>query len=200
MNTIDKAIINRYHEMRVNEHGKGTIKALGWLDDNSQLLRFAMLAGIGDMNGRLVLDAGCGHGDLRAYLGEKYPNLQYAGLDQSEQFLAIAAKRYAHLPGTVFYLGDFFTSQLPAADYVLVSGSLNYRSSDPDFIYKMITKFYGACEVAFGFNLLNKINDPGGILVAYNIDDIMRHCRSLCNNLVLHDDYCDGDFTVWMYK
>jgi len=200
MNIIDKAIINRYHAMRVKENGEGTTKALGWFDDHIQLVRFGMLAGIGDMNGCLVLDVGCGHGDLRAYLGEKYPTLKYAGIDQSEPFLAIATERYAHLPDTKFYLGDFFSAPLPPADYVLLSGSLNYRSSDPEFIYKMITKLFNTCQIAFGFNLLNKINDPGGILVAYDVAAIMQHCQALSNTLILHNEYCDGDFTVWMYK
>lgn len=199
MNIIDKAVMNSYHDMRVKEFGEGTVEALGWLDKSSQLSRFSMLAGIGDMNNHSVLDVGCGHGDLRAYLGSQYPLLHYSGLDQAGAFLAVASERY-QLPNTTFLMGDFFTAELPHADYVLLSGSLNYKSSDPDFIYKMITKLFNACEMACGFNLLSKINDPGGILMAYDPDKIMSYCRTLTNNLVLHNQYCDGDFTVWMYR
>lgn len=191
--------MNSYHDMRVKEFGEGTVEALGWLDKTSQLSRFSMLAGIGDMNNYSVLDVGCGHGDLRAYLGTQYPLLNYSGIDQAGAFLAIASERY-QLPNTTFFLGDFFTAELPHADYVLLSGSLNYKSSDPDFIYKMISKLFNACEIACGFNLLSKINDPGGILMAYDPDRIMNHCHTLTNNVVLHNQYCDGDFTVWMYQ
>lgn len=191
--------MNSYHEMRVKDFGAGTPEALGWLDKTSQSTRFFMLADIGDLNGRSVLDVGCGYGDLRGFLGTQYPFLHYKGIDQSESFLAIAAERY-DLPNTTFLLGDFVNGDLPPADYVLVSGSLNYRSSDPDFIYKMITKLFNTCQIAFGFNLLSKINDPSGLLVAYDIDKIMNHCLTLSNNVVLQDQYCDGDFTVWMYR
>jgi len=199
MNIIDKAVMNSYHNMRVKEFGEGTVEALGWLDKTSQLSRFAMLAGIGDLNNHSILDVGCGYGDLRGYLGERYPSLHYAGIDQAGPFLAVAAERY-QLPNTTFLMGDFFNAELPTADYVLLSGSLNYRSSDPDFIYKMITKLFNASQIACGFNLLSKINDPGGILVAYDIDKIMNHCLTLTDKVVLQDQYCDGDFTVWMYR
>jgi len=191
-------MIRRFHEMRAKENGEGTARALGYRHDDDQLIRFAMLAGIGDINDCSVLDAGCGHGDLRGYLNDKYPRLSYTGIDQSESFLAIASERYAHLPETAFYLGDFCNAELPPADYVLASGSLNYHSSEPGFICNTITKLYHTSRVAFGFNLLSKI-DPGGILVAYDADNIVQHCHTLTPKVVLHDNYLEGDFTVWMY-
>ena len=200
MNIIDKTVIKRFHEMRAQEFGEGTSQALGWHNDESQLLRFAKLAGIGDMNNRSVLDVGCGYGDLSAYLIDKYPQLQYAGIDQVEAFLAIASARYAHLPNATFYSGDCSVADLPATDYVLACGSLNYHTTEPGFIYKMITRLFNTSRIAFGFNLLSKVNTPGGILTAYNTDDIMQHCQTLSNRVILQDDYCDGDYTVWMYK
>ena len=186
--------------MRVQEFGEGTSQALGWHNDESQLLRFTMLAGIGDMNNHSVLDVGCGYGDLSAYLIDKYPQLQYSGIDQVEEFLAVASAKYGHFPNTTFYLGDCSVADLPAADYVLACGSLNYHSSEPDFIYKMITRLFNTSLVAFGFNLLSKVKTPGGILVAYDTDNIMQHCRTLSSKVILQDKYCDGDYTVWMYK
>ncbi len=200
MNIIDKTVIKLYHEMRAKEFGEGTSQALGWHNDEGQLLRFAMLAGIGDMNNCSVLDIGCGHGDLSAYLVDKYPTLKYSGIDQVEEILAIASARYAHLPQTSFYMGDFSVAELPAADYVLASGSLNYHSGEPDFIYKMISCLFNASRIAFGFNLLSKMNDPGGVLVSYDVYNIMKYCYTLSNKVILQDNYCDGDYTVWMYK
>lgn len=200
MNIIDKTIIKRFHEMRTQEFGEGTSQALGWPDDDSQLLRFNMLAGIGDMNGHSVLDVGCGYGDLSAYLIGKYPRLKYAGIDQVEMFLSVAADRYANPPQISFYSGDITVAELPVTDYVLACGSLSYRTSDPNFIYKMIAKLFNTSRIAFGFNLLSKVKTPGGILMAYDPEVITEHCRTLTSNVLLHNNYCDGDFTVWMYK
>jgi trans-aconitate methyltransferase len=200
MNLIDRAGIKRYHDWHVEEHGEGTIRALGWRHSEDQLVRYSILAKIGDMNDHSVLDIGCGHGDLRAYLAERYPRLHYSGIDQIESFLAIAADRHGHLPNTTFYQGDCYTADLPHADYVLVCGSLNYHSSEKDYVYKMITRLFNTCQVALGFNLLSNVDAPGGILVTYDAGAIMRYCRTLTDKVILLDDYFDGDFTVWMYK
>jgi len=200
MSSTDRIIVNRYHEMAIRAHGASSVGALGWLDSESQLSRFEMLAGIGDMNNRSVLDAGCGHGDLFAFLSEKYRLGQYTGIDHSETFVITAIKKYGKHPQVCFQLADFDTDELPEADYVLLSGSLNYRNSDPGFIYKMIAKLFAACKIAMGFNLLNDVYDPIGILVAYNMEAINDYCRTLTGNTILHKDYTQGDFTIWMYK
>jgi len=186
--------------MAIRAHGASSVGALGWLDSESQLSRFEMLAGIGDMNNRSVLDAGCGHGDLFAFLSKQYRLGHYTGIDHSEIFVNTAIKKYGGHPQVSFQLADFDTDELPEADYVLLSGSLNYRNSDPGFIYKMIAKLFAACKIAMGFNLLNDVYDPIGILVAYNMEAINEYCRTLTSNTILHKDYTQGDFTIWMYK
>jgi SAM-dependent methyltransferase len=200
MNFFNRLRIKQYHRWHTAEHGAGTVEALGWRHNEDQLARFAMLALIGDMNGCSVLDAGCGYGDLRGYLGNIYPRVKYTGIDQIGSFLATAIKRNADLPDTKFYKANFCTDNLPPADYVLACGSLNYYSSDRDFIYKTIGKLFGACHIALGFNLLSKIEGPPGILVAYDPDVIVQYCRSLTVSVILRQDYFEGDFTIFMYR
>lgn len=127
MGLIDWANIYRFNQFCLKEHGEGSIRSLGWRNDHSQLSRFAALAGIGDMSGCSVLDIGCGYGDLRAYLGERYHDIVYTGIDQMEEFLAVASEKYRHLPQTTFLQDDFTSAGLPRADYVIASGSLNYH-------------------------------------------------------------------------
>lgn len=200
MDFIDRSVIYRFHQERIEMFGEGTNSALGWKEDNSQLCRFEILSQIGDMNGLSVLDAGCGHGDLRGFLGKKYPDLRYAGIDQMEEFLDVAIARYGHLPATTFYLGDCWTAQLPNMDYVLASGLLAYRNSDPDFIYKMIGKLFASCRLGLGFNLLKNVSDPEGILVSYDPQDILAYCRGLTPKVVLREGYAADDFTILMYQ
>ncbi|WP_448699236.1 class I SAM-dependent methyltransferase [Mucilaginibacter sp. AW1-3] len=199
MSLIDWANIYRFNLFCLAEHGEGNTRSLGWRDDHSQLSRFAMLVGIGDMNGCSVLDVGCGHGDLRVYLDDKYPDINYTGIDQMEDFLTIAVKRYDDLPRTNFLYGDFCTVDLPKSDYVLASGSLNYYNNDPEFIYKIIAKLFNTCKIALGFNLLGDIA-PNGLLVAYDVDAITNYCRMLSSKVIVHQGYSDDDFTVWMYR
>jgi hypothetical protein len=103
------------------------------------------------------------------------------------------------VPGVVFILGNFAMMNLPQADYVLASGSLNYRSADPDFIYRIILKLYAACGRGFAFNLLKNIA-PNGLLVTYDCDTIVSFCRTLCDEVKLISNYAEEDYTVYMFR
>ena len=77
MNIIDRATILAFHKQRIKDFGSETIHALGWKTAASKTARFDVLAEIADLNDHSVLDVGCGHGDLRANLGARYPRLRY---------------------------------------------------------------------------------------------------------------------------
>lgn len=89
---------------------------------------------------------------------------------------------------------------LPVVDYVLVSGSLNYKNSDPDFIFKAIAHLYAHSTIALGFNLLSQTVNLEGILMAYPPKTITEFCKTLSNTVLIKENYCEGDFTVMMYK
>jgi hypothetical protein len=81
MNLIDKANIFRFHNELIEEFGIASHATLGWKEPAGQEARFKVLSGIGPLNGRSVLDAGCGHADLFAYLVKLYPQLYYYGIE-----------------------------------------------------------------------------------------------------------------------
>ncbi|MEP7254539.1 MAG: class I SAM-dependent methyltransferase [Ferruginibacter sp.] len=199
MNLRDKASIFRFHNALIQEYGVADIAALGWKSRDAQLARYKILVGIADLNDRTVLDVGCGHGDLRPFLGKHYPNLHYLGIEQVPALLDIAIKRYGHLPETLFFEGDFSIAQLPVADYVIACGALSYRNSDPFYIFKMIEKLFNSCTKGFAFNLLSKTEIPGGIITSYLPAEIIAFCNKLSNNIKFVDAYWEDDFTVMMY-
>lgn len=200
MELIDRSMIYRYHHERMEKFGAGTTRALGWKTEANQQKRFEVLSQIGDMNGLSVLDVGCGHGDLRGFLHQKYPDLRYAGIDQMEEFLDVAIERYGSLPETAFYLGDIWTAELPNMDYVLACGLLSYRNSQTGFIYRMIEKLFSSARLGLGFNLLKKVDHPGGLLVAYDPEKILSFCKDLTPKVALREGYTEDDFTVLMYR
>jgi len=195
----DSVAIFNYHREMINTHGRESSFALGWKDVESQQIRFKALAGIGELSGRSVLDAGCGYGDLLPYLSAFYQDFTYSGMEQIPELLKEALVRYGKWPAANFIQGNFTATLLPAIDYVFASGSLNYRSTDPDFIFKAIDKLYAACNYGFAFNLLNHIV-PNGLLVAYNPEQVISYCSSICPEVKLIQDYDPSDFTIYMYK
>lgn len=68
MNLLDQANIFRFHDGLIKEFGVASNAALGWNKQAGQDARFKILSGIGMLNSHSVLDAGCGHADLYAYL------------------------------------------------------------------------------------------------------------------------------------
>lgn len=196
---IDSASIFRYHREMIVLHGEQDSKALGWLDRHSQVVRFNALITIADLSGCSVLDAGCGHGDLLEYLDDAFTGIIYRGMEQIPELLDEAVRRYGHRTRTTFQAGNFMYSPLPVFDYVLASGSLNYRSADPEFIFKAIARLYDHCQLGLGFNLLSSI--PGnGLIVAYDPEEILAYCNTLSPKTVKLDGYDADDFTILMYR
>lgn len=193
------AAIFRYHNLLAEKHGSGTTGALGWMQPEGQQARFEKLSRMGDMNGCSVLDAGCGHADLFLFLRATFPSVVYHGCEQMPALLNVAAHRYKGEKNITLWLGNFLQQGLPLTDYVLVSGSLNYRHEDADFIYKAIESLYAKCRLGLGFNLLSYTED-GTLLASYDATDIVRFCNGLSDKVELHEGYWKDDFTVFMYK
>jgi hypothetical protein len=198
--TSDTASITAYHQARIASYGLRSSMALGWNTNSSQRVRFDVLASIANLTNQSVLDAGCGRGDLRVHLGLRYPGITYTGIDQMEPFINLARKQYGHIPRTTLQLGDLFTDTLPPSNYVLASGTLNYKSTHPRYIYQIIGKLFACCTKGLGFNLLSRIGHPPGDLCAYAPEGILEYCKTLSEKVIFKDGYQEGDYTVFMYK
>ncbi len=200
MSLIDTAKLVLFYKALALKSGGGTVEALGWTSAETQQIRFAVLAEIADLRGKEVLDAGCGHGDLAPFLFEKYGELKYVGVEQSPAFLDVAISRYFSLQNVTFQLGNFWSSTLPQADYVLASGSLSYRHSDGQFLYQMIEKLFAASRIGLAFNLLSELAADDGFHNSYNPQAIVAYCKTLTPNVKLVQGYLPNDFTVYMYR
>ncbi|PXY42407.1 hypothetical protein DMB65_04040 [Flavobacterium cheongpyeongense] len=197
---LDKLYIQKFHADKIEKYGSESTQSLAWFSEEDQLKRFEILTQIGDLNDKSILDIGCGNGDLCYYLSQYFTNFSYHGIDMIPAFLDNAIEKNKDFPDTTFYLGDFMQGNLPVVDYVLVSGSLNYKNSDPDFIFKAIAHLYAHCNKGLGFNLLSDTINTDGILMTYSPKTITDFCKTLSNSVVVEDNYVDGDFTVMVYR
>ncbi|HVZ25411.1 MAG TPA: class I SAM-dependent methyltransferase [Sediminibacterium sp.] len=199
MSLLDTAAIFRYHKALIQQYGRSHVGALGWTDEEGQFIRFEVLAQIADLSSQSVLDLGCGHGDFCAYLHDRFSQLRYFGVEQIPDILQVAIERYGHLEETLLFQGDFTVADLPATDYILASGALSYRNSDPLFVVKAIEKLFHTCRKGLGFNLLSEVDPPNGLLVAYDPGFIENYCRLLTSQTKLVRGYRANDFTIFMY-
>jgi SAM-dependent methyltransferase len=196
---LDTAAVFRYHRSRIQEYGAGSPGALGWQPDGQQI-RFKTLAQIGDLAHCSVLDVGCGYADLYPFLKQRFASVQYTGIEQMPELLALAEARYSPAADLTLHGGDFLRVPLPLSDYVLASGSLNYRNRASGFIYQAIECLFASCRLGLGFNLLSWEPPGGGPLTAYDPATIVAFCQTLAPRVKLIEGYRDGDFTVFVYR
>lgn len=188
--------IHRYHRHMIANFGMDSSLALGWREPGDQVLRFEILAEIGDLNGCTVLDAGCGYADLYPFLKQRYPDLRhYYGVEQIPELLKRADEQVGVFPDVTLLKGDFLHTKLPVCDYVFASGSLNYGQD----IFQAITVLYQSCTKGFGLNLLREVRGKG-ILHAYNPQEVISILQEMRAEVVLRDDYAQEDFTLYAYR
>lgn len=115
------------YEQAVNRHGPG-FEATLWRNRSMQRTRFEVFQSMLDLTGRRILDAGCGLGDLAAYLSDaKIQYARYIGLDGVADVIRSADRR--KLPRAEFHIADFVADPASLAigepEIICFSGSLN---------------------------------------------------------------------------
>lgn len=201
MSLLEKATIVHYHRHRIDEYEGGTVEALGYRGEESQIKRFEVLTSVADLNGGSVLDVGCGHGDLKGYLDGRFHGFSYVGIDMMPEFIAEARSLYGQRPSCYFCLSDFSEAELPRADYVFACGVFAYRCESTDFYDAMIEKMYAAANKAFAFNMLDASVFPcHPLLAGQDVQRVMEFCEQLSPRVELVRGYLEDDFTVLMYR
>lgn len=198
MEILEKAQILTYHRRRL---GLSPIRELGWRSRENQELRFSAICRWGDLSGCIVMDLGCGHGDLKPYLDTRFSGIKYLGIDFLPEFVAEATRRHGHLPGTHFLQADFLNTGLPDVDVVVACGSLNYRTENILFAHAAIARMWEVATRGVAFNMLDENvfgEDP--VLCGYDPEEIHSFCRNLDPDAELVDDYSPEDFTILMRK
>jgi len=174
--------------------------ALYWSGRDIQEIRFQVLSNIGIQNGDSVLDVGCGFGDFKAWAAGQGLNLHYTGVDLSPDILSEAKKRHAD---AVFIAGDLFDLNVDAEsyDWVILSGALNEQLHDESAYAKAVIKrMYALSRKGVAFNMLNARTLKAHDLHSQIPELMLDFCQEICANCVLHDDYLNNDFSIYMLK
>ncbi len=113
---------------RAVEHFGATFDATLWHNRQYQMVRFDVLRQMVDLNDLVLLDAGCGLGDLCQFLAERNVRFKrYVGVDGVAEIIAGAASR--NLPRAEFHCRDFVADagalNIGEPDVIYFSGSLN---------------------------------------------------------------------------
>ncbi len=200
MDTLEKARIHYYHQQSCY-HSTDSAQHVGWTNKTAQINRFKAMSHFQDLTNCVLLDVGCGIGDLKSFLDERYSNFTYLGIDLISDFIKKAQARFADKENTFFIQADFIVDGLPEVDHIIVSGALNYQTDDLLFPYSAIVKLFSRAHQSMSFNLLSEESvTPSPWLKGYDKNEILNFCKHLTTNAELITGYEKDDFTIVMCK
>jgi SAM-dependent methyltransferase len=189
-----------YYTERVEKFGND-VRTLNWGSKASQENRFAVLANIGSLNNKRVLDVGCGLGDFYGWLNNQHIETKFHGVDITPRLIEMARVRF---PEATFEVGGLMQELHVNCefDYVFASGIFYLRQDKPfKYMCKMITRMFELCRYGIAFNSLSEWaaeKDAGEFYADPNA--VVEFCRSLSTCVVLRHDYHPSDFTIYLYK
>lgn len=187
------------YKKSLKEYGESP-KALLWWDYRSMAIRFRELVKEVPLDGKSVLDAGCGMGDLLPYLYAKSTSFRYLGADINEGFIEIAKKRYE---GHNFKVANPFKEKVGEFDVVISSGVMNGNYDDwLERRKEMIKALFDQAGQVLSFNMAGGLRPiPNDSLIAYaDAQEIFDFCKKLSPRVILRAHYLQKDFTIVMFK
>jgi SAM-dependent methyltransferase len=187
------------YEKSLKEYGAGP-KALLWWDYRSMAIRFRELVTDISIDGKSILDAGCGMGDLLPFLYAKSTSFRYLGVDTNKGFINIAKERYE---GHQFKVADPFKHKVGDFDVVISSGVMN--GNRPGWLEQrkqMIKALFDQANQALVFNMAGGLKPiKHDSLIAYaDAQEIFTYCGTLSKRVILRTQYLKKDFTIVMFK
>lgn len=149
------------------------------------------------MNGKKVLDVGCGVGHLVDYLKAHGVGCSYLGIDALSEMVAAARSRHPHW--TFQQRSLLEPADQLETDYVLASGLFTFCTHDE--VEASIRTMFKVCGTAVAFNALSTWatrQEPG----EFYADPLamVELCRTITPWVALRHDYLPHDFTIYMYK
>ena len=176
-------------------HG-ATAEGVHWTSTETQEVRFRVLCSLlpDDLETLAIVDAGCGFGDLYAYMvREGRAPRSYLGLDVMEPMVVTARER----TGQEIRMCDILADPLPRADVYLCSGAMNTLTREESRAF--IERCLAASRLGFVFNLLKGWN-TSPIYNLYLPREIRRLGQDLDVDYQIHEGYLSGDFTAAFWK
>lgn len=175
-------------------------RTLGWSSRESQQLRFKVLQEIGNLDGRRILDVGCGFGDFYDFLRAQGLRFDYTGYDISQELIDEARRKFPEAGFHVRNIND--VEGADEFDYVVASGLLNLKVRDNwNFLKTALRKMYGLSRLGTAVNMMTDYVDyEVEDLYYYNPEKTFGYCKSLTRYVTLRHDYPLYEFTVYLYK
>ena len=153
------------------------------------------------IEGRKVLDYGCGKGDFYQFLKERNISVQYTGFDINERLISLAQEKHPDCRFRVFDIeSDILYEEF---DYVFLCGVFNLNVEGIDKTIKnTLVKLFKNCRIALAFNALSAHNPEKDFEMNYVFpEEIFAFAvERLSPFVTLKHNVIPYDFTMFVYK
>jgi len=200
---VDK--IKTYYESKMGK-GLPDYSVMGWESESAQTQRFEILALNVPLQGKKILDVGCGVGNLAEYLIKRNIQAEYTGVDILESMISQAQKKKMGarlLHSDVFKENPFGDEKF---DVVYASGIFNLNlDGNMSFLKKAFCTFLELSDDIIAFNLLsNKSLDKEEGYFYYDTGEVKSMIENVYavkpEGLEIIEGYRHNDFTVIFQK
>jgi len=166
----------------------------------TQLVRFEAFLQTHDIDGKSILDIGCGTGDLWQYLQAKSISCSYAGFDLSPVMIKRCEERF---PGIAFNSGEFVEwSKDKQFDYTIAIGIHNIKVDGCWEILTQMTKTqYELSRHAAHISILtDRYEGFAPHIQAWNAERVLAMALEITPYVVMRHDYLPNDFSITLYR
>ncbi len=193
-------IIKTYYEENMVK-GLPEYGILGWESEEAQRLRFDMLLSSVNLEGKTLLDVGCGTGNLLEYIKSKGINVSYTGVDILEMMIKQARNKQLDAD---FYHIDIFKNNIfndGSFDVIYASGIFNLNlGNNRTFLINALKLFFRLSSEAVVFNLLHCASPDREDEYFYfhpdEISEIITGFSNIIDRVEFVEAYLKNDFTV----
>lgn len=191
-----------HHYQNLLEKFGPSYEALNWGSKHSQQLRFKILAEVGCLEGKSVLDVGCGLGDFATWLDLRGINSEYTGLDLTPSILEQAQKKHPKLKFIQGSILDRGLLENQKFDFVIASGIFyTYSLGGDSWFQSAVNRLWELCNEGVAFNSLSEwsgTKEPDEYYA--NPTSTLNYCKTLTPWLTLRHDYHPRDFTMYLSR
>lgn len=196
---MDELVFSYYRD-KINDEN-ADFEVHGWESEEAARRRFEVLFEAVDLNGKSLLDVGCGCGSLFGELKRRKIKCDYLGIDILPQMIALARKRQ---PKGVFLPMDLFEEnpfESGCFDVVYASGIFNLNSGQNEsFLQDAVAVFAEIAAERVVFNLLHERSENREETYFYSspekVERLLKRARLRFRSLEFVDGYRQNDFSV----
>lgn len=188
-----------FYNTRFESLGR-SIGSVGWGSYADQSLRFEMLFRGIDVKGKVVLDVGCGLGDLVDWLDQRTGgDFTYIGIDIAAKLLDDARKRFSSNK-CHFLEGEILNLELPQVDISVLSGALTVKMPNMyDYAKKVLLQMHNLSRNWACANFLSTYVDfELKKNQHYRPEEVFTWARQISSKVNLFHDYPLYEFTLQM--